>query len=136
MVDDDEEYCEVCGKHEDDCDCEEYCDNCDKPIDDCECEEDDGPILQDIDKGLDVLNKGIDVWNKLTRPSKIDPSELNADRFKVPPPIDKIPDLELGELPDVKVEKRHKENIKLQKIAIITGAVVAIILGIVAIIFN
>jgi len=76
MTDDDEEYCAKCGysefnedgtrSHDDE---EEYDHNFEY--------EEDGPTLQDVDKGLDVLNKGIDVWNKLTRPSKIDPSELS-----------------------------------------------------------
>jgi len=132
MTDDDVEYCAKCGyaKFNEDgteshADEEEY-------DHDFEPEEDDSLTLQDIDKGLDVLDKGIDVWNKLTRPSKIDPSELTSDRFKVPPPIAKVRDLELGEHPDVKAEKRHKEIMKWTKI----GFIVATALTIAAIIFN
>ena len=103
---------------------------------DFEYEEEDSTTLQDLKEGLNVLDKGIDVWNKLTRPSKIDPSELTSNRFKVPPPIAKVRDLEIAEHPDVKVERRHKENVKWIKIGIVAGAVVTIILGTAAIFFN
>ena len=127
---DDEEYCAKCGyaKFNED-GTESHADE--KEYDhDFEPEEDDGLTLQDIDKGLDVLDKGIDVWNKITK------SELSANRFKVPPPIAKVPDLEIAEHPDVKVERRHKENVKWIKIGIVAGAVVTIILGTAAIFFN
>jgi len=127
MTDDDEEYCAKCGyaKFNED-GTESHADE--KEYDhDFEPEEDDGLTLQDIDKGLDVLDKGIDVWNKITK------SELSANRFKVPPPpIDKIPDLEIAEPPDAKAEKRHKEIMKWTKI----GFIVATALTIAAIVFN
>jgi len=115
MTDDDEEYCAKCGysKFNED-GTESHADE--KEYDhDFEPEEDDGLTLQDIDKGLDVLDKGIDVWNKITK------SELSANRFKVPPPIEKVRDLEINEHPDVKAEKRHKQMMKLGIIGIIVA---------------
>ena len=61
------EYCAECGDAEFDedgyethADEEEY-DHDFKP-------EEEGPTLQDVKDGLDVLDKGIDVWNKLKKP--------------------------------------------------------------------
>lgn len=133
MTDDDEEYCAKCGYAEFNEDGTESHADEDEYDHDFE-PEDDSLTLQDIDKSLDVLDKGIDVWNKLTK--KPDQPSLDPNKFKYVPPPPKILDLKLPEHSDKKAEKRHKENIKLQKIAIITGAVIAIILGIVAIVFN
>ena len=123
--DDDEEYCAKCGDSEYDEDGNETHLDEEEYDHDFEPEEDDSLTLQDIDKGLDVLDKGIDVWNKISK------SELSANRFKVPPPpINKIPDLEIAEHPDAKAEKRHKQMMKLG----IIGIIVATLLGIAALI--
>ena len=137
--DEDEEYCAKCGDSEYDEDGNET--HLDEEEYDHDFEYEEEPAtLEDVKEFADTVKSLAEAGKavkELTRPSKIDPSELTVNRFKVPPPpINKIPDLEIAEHPDAKAEKRHKENIKLQKIAIITGAVVAIILGIVAIIFN
>ena len=60
---------------------------------------------------------------------KKDPNqvELNPKKFKVPTRKFTIPDFNLGENPDVKAEKRHKETIKWTKNAIIVGVIVGII---------
>ena len=122
----DDEYCAKCGDSEFDEDGNETHADEEEYVHDFEYEEK-SVTLEDVKEGLDVLDKGIDVWNKLTRPSKIDPSELNPNRFKAPPPIDKVPDLEIAEHPDVKAEKRHKQIIKLGIIAIIVAAIIGIV---------
>lgn len=122
----DDEYCAKCGDSEFDEDGNETHADEEEYDHDFEYEEK-SVTLEDVKEGLDVLDKGIDVWNKLTRPSKIDPSELNPNRFKAPPPIDKVPDLEIAEHPDVKAEKRHKQIIKLGIIAIIVAAIIGIV---------
>lgn len=133
--DDDVEYCAKCGysefnedgtrSHDDE---EEYDHN-------FEYEEVEEPVtLADVKEGLDVLDKGIDVWNKLTK--KPDQPSLDPNKFKYVPSPPKISDLKLPEHSDKKAEKRHKETIKWTKIGIAIGAVVTIILGTVAIIFN
>lgn len=132
---DDEEYCAKCGYSEFNKDGTRSHDDEEKYDHNFEYEEVEEPVtLADVKEGLDVLDKGIDVWNKLTK--KPDQPSLDPNKFKYVPPPPKISDLKLPEHSDKKAEKRHKENIKLQKIAIITGAAVAIILGIIAIIFN
>jgi len=143
----DDEYCEVCGKHEDDCDCEEYCDNCDKPIDDCECEEE-STTLEDVDKILDTANKGLDFLNKLKKQSeppqpKITPENViahlevgrMAEEYKRKEKARKE-ETKIEKRSDAKIAKRHNETIKWTKIGIVVGTIVAIILGTVAIIFN
>jgi len=130
----DEEYCAKCGDSEFDEDGNETHLDEEEYDHDFEPEEDESITLEDVKEGLDVLDKGIDVWNKLT--NKPDHPELNPNKFKYIPPSPKISDLKLTENTDAKVEKRHKETIKWTKIGIGVGAIVAIILGITAIIIN
>jgi len=137
MTDDDVEYCAKCGDAEFNEDGTES--HADEKEYDHDFEPEEPTTLEDVKEFADTVKTIAEAGKaikELTQPSKIDPSELNPNRFKIPPPIAKVPDLEIAEHPDAKAEKRHKENIKLQKIAIITGAIVATILGIVAIIFN
>jgi len=133
---DDEEYCAKCGDSEYDEDGNETHLDEDEYDHDFEYEEEvEEPVtLADVKEGLDVLDKGIDVWNKLT--NKPNQPSLDPNKFKYVPPPPKISDLKLPEHPDKKAEKRHKENLKWTKIGIGVGAIVAIILGTVAIIFN
>ena len=132
MTDDDIEYCAECGEPEFDED--GYETHLDEEEYDHDFEYKEKSVtLSDVKEGLDVLDKGIDVWNKLTRPSKIDPSQLRSDRFKDPKQtIDKYPGIEIAENPDAKAEKRHKEIMKWTKI----GFIVATTLTITVIIFN
>ncbi len=135
--DEDDEYCAVCGDSEFDTDGEET--HVDEEYDhDFEYEEE-PTTLEDVKEFADTVKSLAEAGKavkEVLQPSKIDSSELTADRFKQErfkiPPIEKVRNLELGEHPDVKVEKRHKETIKWAKIAIIAG----IIVGIVAIVFN
>lgn len=100
-------------------------------------EEDDNLTLHDIKDGLDVLDKGIDVWNKLKKttsneypkPHSINELDLDSNRFRrlTPEPKPKIENFELAEHPDAKVEKRHKEIIKWAKVAIIVGGIIGVI---------
>lgn len=96
--------------------------------DEDEEDEDDSLTLQDIKDGLDVVDKGIDVWNKLKKQSshelELDPNKFKNYRSKPKP---KIENFELAEHPDVKVEKRHKEIIKWTKVAIIIGGIIGVI---------
>lgn len=131
MTDDDEEYCAKCGDaefdedgfetHEDE---EEY---------DHDFEPEEPTTLEDVKEFADTVKSLAEagkVVKELTQPSKIDPSELNPNRFKIPPPIAKVPDLEITEHPDAKAEKRHKQMMKLG----IIGIIVATLLGIAALI--
>jgi len=122
----DEEICSVCGDPEYDNDGYETHADEEEYGHDFEPKKDDSLTLQDVKEGLDVLDKGIGIWNKITK------SELSANRFKIPPPMDKVPDLEIAEHPDAKAEKRHKEIMKWTKI----GFIVATALTITAIVFN
>jgi len=138
MTDDEVECCAECGEPEFDEDGYETHLDEDEYDHDFEYEEEVSPLedikeIADTVKSLAEAGKAV---KEVLQPSKIDPSELTANRFKVPPPIAKVPDLEIAERPDVKIERRHKENIKWIKIGIVAGAVVTIILGTVAIFFN
>jgi len=127
------EYCSVCGDAEFDEDGEET--HVDEEYDhDFRPEEGASPLedIKDLADTVKSIAEAGSAVKKFTKSSKIDHFELNPNRFNVPPPTDKFPDLEIAEHPDVKAEKRHKETIKWVKIAIIAGIVV----GIVAIIFN
>jgi len=133
--DDDVEYCAKCGyaefnedgteSHADD---EEY-------DHDFEPEEEESNLLEDIKDLADTVKSVADAGVAVKKLTEEHP-ELTANRFKIEPPKFKMPDFELAPHPDVKVERRHKENIKWIKIGIVAGAVVTIILGTVAIFFN
>ncbi len=133
MADDDVEYCAKCGYAEFNEDGNESHADEEEYDHDFEYEEEASPLenikdLVDTVKSIAEAGKAV---KELTQPSKIDPSELTVNRFKVPPPpINKIPDLEIAEHPDAKVEKRHKQMMKLG----IIGIIVAALLGIAAII--
>jgi len=132
MTDDEVEYCAECGEPEFDEDGYETHLDEDEYDHDFEYEEEVSPLedikeIADTVKSLAEAGKAV---KELTQPSKIDPSELTVNRFKVPPPIDKVPDLEINEHPDVKTEKRHKQMMKLG----IIGIIVATLLGIAALI--
>lgn len=100
-------------------------------------DEDNNLTLQDIKDGLDVVDKGIDVWNKLKKQSNneftkhpsINEIDLDPNKFRrpTPEPKPKIENFELAEHPDIKVEKRHKEIIKWAKIAIVIGGIIGVI---------
>jgi len=132
MTDDEVEYCSECGEPEFDEDGNET--HADEEEYDHDFEYEEEPTtLEDVKEFADTVKSIAEAGKavkELTQPSKIDPSELTADRFKIPPPIDKMPDLEIAEHSDVKAEKRHKQIIKLG----IIGIIVAALLGIVALI--
>jgi len=131
---DDIEYCAKCGDAEFDEDGFETHEDEEEYDHDFETEKETS-FLEDVKDLADTLKSVSEAGKaikELTQPSKIDPSELSSNRFKVPPPIAKVRDLEINERPDVKAEKRHKQNIKLG----IIGIIVAALLGIAAIIFN
>ena len=132
MTDDDVEYCAKCGDAEFDEDGNETHTDEEEYGHDFEPEE--PTTLEDVKEFADTVKSLAEAGKavkELTQPSKIDPSELTVNRFKVPPPpINKIPDLEIAEHPDAKAEKRHKQMMKLG----IIGIIVATLLGIAALI--
>jgi len=144
MADDDEEYCAKCGYSEfNDDGTESHADEKEYDHDFEYEEEDEGTTLEDVKEFADTVKSLAEAGKavkEVLQPSKINPLELTSDRFKVPPPIEKVRDLKidlkLPEHPDTKAEKRHNETMKWTKIGIVVGAVVAIILGTVAIIFS
>ena len=66
MTDDDEEYCVECGDAEFDEEGNETHADEEEYDHDFELEEE-SSTLQDVKEGLDVIDKGIDVWNKLKK---------------------------------------------------------------------
>ena len=130
--DEDEEYCAKCGDSEYDEDGNETHLDEEEYDHDFEYEEepatlDDVKEFADTVKSLAEAGKAV---KEVLQPSKIDPSELSSNRFKIPPPKFKMPDFELAPHPDVKAEKRHKQMTKLG----IIGIIVATLLGIAALI--
>ena len=138
---DEDEYCAKCGDSEYDEDGNETHLDEEEYDHDFEYEEE-STTLEDVKEFADTVKSLAEAGKAVKealQTSKIDPSELRSDRFKNPPPRIsdfKMPDFELAPHPDAKAEKRHKETIKWTKIGISVGAIVAIILGIVLIIFN
>jgi len=132
MTDDEVEYCAECGEPEFDEDGYETHLDEDEYDHDFEYEEEVSPLedIKDLVDSVKSLAEAGKAVKELTQPSKIDPSELTVNRFKIPSPINKIPDLEIAEHPDAKAEKRHKQMMKLGIISII----VATLLGIAALI--
>ena len=139
--DGDDEYCAKCGDSEYDEDGNET--HADEEEYDHDFEYEEEPTtLEDVKEFADTVKSLAEAGKavkEVLQPSKIDPSQLRSDRFKNPPP--KISNFEMPEIniipsPEAKAEKRHRENIKLTKISIVIGAVVAIILGTLAIILN
>jgi len=128
---DDVEYCAKCGDAEFDekgdethADEEEY-DHDFEP-------EEESTTLEDIKDLADTVKSIAEAGSavkKLTQPSKIDHSELNPNRFKVPPPKFKFPDLGVLEHPDAKTEKRHRETIRWAKIGIIVAVALGLLFG-------
>jgi len=131
----DDENCSICGDPEFDEDGNET--HLDEEEYDHDFEPEEVTTLEDVKEFADTVKSLAEAGKavkELTQPSKIDPSELTVNRFKIPT-IDKMPDLEIAEHPDVRIEKRHKEIIKWIKIGTVV-AIVTIIVGITAIIFN
>ena len=129
----DDEYCAKCGDSEYDEDGNET--HLDEEEYDHDFEYEEEPTtLEDVKEFADTVKSLAEAGKavkEVLQPSKIDPSELTVNRFKVPPPpINKIPDLEITEHPDAKAEKRHKQMMKLG----IIGIIVATLLGITALI--
>lgn len=127
----DDEYCAKCGDSEYDEDGNET--HLDEEEYDHDFEYEEEPTtLEDVKEFADTVKSLAEAGKavkEVLQPLKIEPSELRADRFKIPPPKIsdfKMPDLEIAEHPDAKNERRHKQNIKLQKIAIISGVVIGI----------
>jgi len=140
----DEEYCEECGDAEFDADGNETHADEDEYDHDFEYEEEDeGTTLDDVKEFADTVKSLAEAGKsvkELTKPSITSHINLDSDRFKqkrfeVPPPYNPH-DYKMSEHPDKKAERRHKENLKWTKIGIGVGAIVAVILGTVAIIFN
>ena len=135
---DEDEYCAKCGDAEFDEDGSETHADDEEYDHDFEYEEE-STTLEDVKEFADTVKSLAEAGKavkEVLQPSKIDHPELNPNKFKYIPPTPKISDLKLPEHSDVKAEKRHKENLKWTKIGIGAGAVVAIILGITAIIIN
>ena len=129
----DDEYCAKCGDSEYDEDGNET--HLDEEEYDHDFEYEEEPTtLEDVKEFADTVKSLAEAGKavkEVLQPSKIDPSELNVNRFKNPePPIDAYPDLEITEHPDAKAEKRHKQMMKLG----IIGIIVATLLGITALI--
>ena len=129
----DDEYCAKCGDSEYDEDGNET--HLDEEEYDHDFEYEEEPTtLEDVKEFADTVKSLAEAGKavkEVLQPSKIDPSELNVNRFKNPePPIDAYPDLEITEHPDAKAEKRYKQTMKLG----IIGIIVATLLGIAALI--
>jgi len=128
----DDEFCSVCGDPEFDEDGNET--HLDEEKFDHDFEPEEVTTLEDVKEFADTVKSLAEAGaavKKVLQSSKIEPTELKADRFKIPPPpINKIPDLEIAEHPDAKAEKRHKQMMKLG----IIGIIVATLLGIAALI--
>ena len=149
MTDDDVEYCAKCGYSEfNDDGTESHADEKEYDHDFEYEEEDEGTTLEDVNNFLDTANKGLDFYNKLkkqTQPTQPETTPENviahlevgrmSEEYRRKEPA-KQEDLKLKNQSDAKIEKRHKETMKWTKIGIGVGAIVAVILGIVAIIFN
>ena len=120
----DDEYCAKCGDSEYDEDGNET--HADEEEYDHDFEYEDEPTtLEDVKEFADTVKSLAEAGKavkEVLQPSKIDPSELTVNRFKVPtPPINKIPDLEITEHPDAKAEKSHKQMMKLGIMGIIVA---------------
>lgn len=150
---DEEEYCAECGDPEFDEDGKETHLDEDEYDHDFVYEEDEeeGITLDDIKDGLDVLDKGIDVYNKLKKAGQSPSMDLSADRFtRNIPPRPERPDMETYKLPKIepaphplevkekalkRIEKKMDREKKTAKkrwiIGLAIGGVIAIILAIV-----
>ena len=125
---------------------EEYCDECGKHKDDCECEEEESTTLEDINNLLDTATKGLNFLDKLKKQTQPDPNEFKIDPSKIIPDnvmatlgvahaTEQHQKREQVKLDEQKKERRHKETIKWAKVSIGVGAIV-VILGVTAIIFG
>jgi len=131
MTDDEVEYCAECGEPEFDEDGNET--HLDEEEYDHDFEPEEVTTLEDVKEFADTVKSLAEAGaavKKVLQSSKIEPSELKADRFKIPPLKFKMPDIKLAPHPDAKAEKRHKQMMKLG----IIGIIVATLLGIAALI--
>lgn len=149
---DEEEYCAKCGDSEFDEDEKKTHDY--EPYDHdfvYEKDEEEGITVDDVKDGLDILDKGIDVYNKLKKASQIPSTELSADRFtRNVPPRPERPDIEAYKLSKIepasnplevkekafkRIEKKMDHEKKTAKkrwiIGLVIGGIIALILTII-----